>query len=376
MTRKRCAALSAVLGLVLVAGAIAAAQPRPLKIRLGVHTQLMGVPDVIAIRQGYFKQEGLEVDWRRFALGKEGRDAMIAGAIDVNSTATTPFMIGLDKGVPYTAVAVNSIFCGTNHIVVRKESDINNVGQLKGKKVGIPKGTVTEFIFLSKVMPSYGLKPGDLETPNIPDAKDRIPSLLAKAIDAATVADPFVAIAEHEGLVRAIDNFCKYDQMPFMLTVTNKILKEQPDAVVAYLRGWLRAVKLLKDEPEKAAAVYTDEQKSLGREVPVAVIDNRDLPEGSGEGAGGRHDRGPDQGGPRPEPLAQPGSAGEGEGGPLTPCTVGGSRPPCSMRSRPPRGPPRRSSRSRSSGKPSRCSVRFRLGSSQASTRSSPPSCA
>lgn len=273
MTRKRCAALSAVLGLVLVVGAIAAAQPRPLKIRLGVHTQLMGVPDVIAIRQGYFKQEGLEVDWRRFALGKEGRDAMIAGAIDVNSTATTPFMIGLDKGVPYTAVAVNSIFCGTNHIVVRKESDINNVGQLKGKKVGIPKGTVTEFIFLSKVMPSYGLKPGDLETPNIPDAKDRIPSLLAKAIDAATVADPFVAIAEHEGLVRAIDNFCKYDQMPFMLTVTNKILKEQPDAVVAYLRGWLRAVKLLKDEPEKAAAVYTDEQKSLGREVPVAVID-------------------------------------------------------------------------------------------------------
>jgi ABC-type nitrate/sulfonate/bicarbonate transport system substrate-binding protein len=267
------AALAAALGLVLALGALAGAQPRSLKIRLGVHTQLMGVPDVIAIRQGYFKQEGLEVDWRRFALGKEGRDAMIAGAIDVNSTATTPFLIGLDKGVPYTAVAVNSIFCGTNHIVVRKDSDINNVGQLKGKRIGIPKGTVTEFIFLSKVVPSYGLKPGDVETPNIPDAKDRIPSLLAKAIDAATVADPFVAIAEHEGLVRVIDNFCKYDQMPFMLTVTNKILKEQPDAVVAYLRGWLRAVKLLKEEPEKAATVYTDEQKSLGREVPVAVID-------------------------------------------------------------------------------------------------------
>ncbi|PYN82062.1 MAG: hypothetical protein DMD96_08490 [Candidatus Rokuibacteriota bacterium] len=58
-----------------------------------------------------------------------------------------------------------------------------------------------------------------------------------------------------------------------MLTVTNKILKEQPDAVVAYLRGWLRAVRLLKEEPEKAAEVYTEEQKSLGRDVPVAVID-------------------------------------------------------------------------------------------------------
>ena len=49
---------------------------RPLTIRLGVHGAVQGAPDVIAIRQGYFKQEGLEVDWRRFGVGREGRDAM------------------------------------------------------------------------------------------------------------------------------------------------------------------------------------------------------------------------------------------------------------------------------------------------------------
>ena len=42
---------------------------------------------------------------------------------------------------------------------------------------------------------------------------------------------------------------------------------------MAYLRGWLRAVKLMKEEPQKAADVYTEEQKSVGREVPVAVVD-------------------------------------------------------------------------------------------------------
>ncbi|HEY3154658.1 MAG TPA: aliphatic sulfonate ABC transporter substrate-binding protein, partial [Candidatus Binatia bacterium] len=45
---------------------------RPLTIRLGVHGAVQGAPDVIAIRQGYFKQEGLEVDWRRFGVGREG----------------------------------------------------------------------------------------------------------------------------------------------------------------------------------------------------------------------------------------------------------------------------------------------------------------
>jgi sulfonate transport system substrate-binding protein len=198
---------------------------------------------------------------------------MIAGAIDVNATATTPFLIGLEKGVPYTAVAVNSLFCGTNHMVVRKDSDIKNIAQLKGKRIALAKGTITEYVFVARIAPAFGLKPGDYEVANVPDQKDRIPTLVAKAVDATGVGDPYVAVAEHEGLVRSLGDFCKYDTLPFLATVTNKIIKENPDAVVAYLRGWLRAVKLLKEQPEKAAKIYLEEQESLGRTVPVSVLD-------------------------------------------------------------------------------------------------------
>jgi hypothetical protein len=34
---------------------------------------------------------------------------MIAGANDISATATTPFLIGLEKGVPYAAVAVKTL---------------------------------------------------------------------------------------------------------------------------------------------------------------------------------------------------------------------------------------------------------------------------
>jgi len=269
---KRGLVATGVLALLLGAAPVVLAQ-RPLAIRLGVHGAVQGVPDVIAIRQGYFKQARLEVEWRRFGVGKEGRDAMIAGAIDINATATTPFLIGLEKGVPYTAVAVNSLFCGTNHLVVRKDSDIQSVAQLKGKRIALARGTVTEYVFVARIAPAFGLKPGDYEVANIPDQKDRIPSLIAKAVDATGIGDPYVAVAEHEGLVRSLGDFCKYDTLPFMLTVTNKVIKENPDAVVVYLRGWLRAVQLLKEQPEKAALIYWEEQKSLGRSVPVAVLD-------------------------------------------------------------------------------------------------------
>src|SRR6266581_909214 len=260
MTRHGRVVLLALVALLLLAGPPAPAGA-PLKLRLGVHTQTVGAPDVIAIRQGYFKQEGLDVEWRRFALGKDGRDAMIAGAIDVNATAPTPFLIGLDKGVPYVAIGVNSLFCGSNHLVVLKSSDINTVAQLKGKRIGLPKGAITEFIFVSKVAPAHGLKASDFQIANIPDAKDRVPSMVAKAVDMAALGDPFVAIAEHEGLIRPLEDFCRYDVMPFMLTATNRIVQENPASVVAYLRGWLRAVRLLKEEPEKAAQVYLDDLK-------------------------------------------------------------------------------------------------------------------
>ena len=266
-------AVFATLGLVLVLAGAASPQSKPLRIRLGVHASIMGAADVIAIRQGYFKQAGLEVESRKFFLGKEGRDAMIAGAIDINATAPTPFLIGLDKGVPYTSVAVNSMICAATHIVTLKSSDINNVSQLRGRKIGLPKGTITEYVFLTRTAPSHGLKPGDFQVANIPDPKDMTPSLIAKAIDMASLGEPHSSIGEYDGMLRVVEDYCKYDPLPFMLTVTNKAIKDNPDAVVAYLRGWLRAIKLLKDEPQKAAAVYVEEQKSLGREIPVAVID-------------------------------------------------------------------------------------------------------
>src|SRR5881409_64473 len=127
------------LAVVMASVALATpAQPQKLvPLRIAVHTAVIGAADVIAIRQGFFKQEGLDVEWRRFALGKDGRDAMIAGAIDINATAPTPFLIGLEKGVPYTGIAVNSIFCGSNHLVVLKSADINGVAQFRGKKVAL-----------------------------------------------------------------------------------------------------------------------------------------------------------------------------------------------------------------------------------------------
>jgi len=129
--------------------------------------------------------------------------------------------------VPYTAVGLNSLFCSASHVVALKQSDINTIGQLKGKRIGLPKGTITEYVFMTRIAPAYGLKDGDFQVANIPDPKDQIPSLVAKAIDMSLLGEPHAAIGEQAGIVRILEDFCKYDPMPFMLTVTNKAIKEK-----------------------------------------------------------------------------------------------------------------------------------------------------
>ena len=94
--------MTAALALSAFTAAPAAAQTTKLKLVLNWKYQGPQGMFFVADDKGYFKQEGLDVEWRRFALGKEGRDAMIAGALDINSTAPTPFLIGLDKGIPFS----------------------------------------------------------------------------------------------------------------------------------------------------------------------------------------------------------------------------------------------------------------------------------
>src|SRR5207245_10258497 len=115
---------------------------------------------------------------------------------------------------------------------------------------------ITEYVFMARVAPSYGLKSGDFQVANIPDPKDMIPSLIAKAIDMASLGEPYSAIGEHDGTLRIVEVYCKYDPLPFMLTATNNGIKEDPESVVAYLRGWVRACEFLNEAPKRAAPAY------------------------------------------------------------------------------------------------------------------------
>jgi len=99
-----------------------------------------------------------------------------------------------------------------------------------------------------------------------------VAALAAHSIDAFAGVDPYPVIAEHDGLGAIVVGYQDYDITPVLLGATRPFVREHPEAVVQFLRGWLLAVKIFREQPDRAAEVVWNAYKAQGYTMPVAVL--------------------------------------------------------------------------------------------------------
>jgi ABC-type nitrate/sulfonate/bicarbonate transport system substrate-binding protein len=128
---------------------------------------------------------------------------------------------------------------------------IKTVADLKGKRIASQVGSTLDSVFKNAIAPAAGLKKSDYTISNARFA-DQVPALASGSVDAFLGLEPFCSIAEAEGIAVPLTDYYKYDLIPNMLAVNTSYLDAHPDTCVAFLRGWLKAVKLFKDDPAAA----------------------------------------------------------------------------------------------------------------------------
>lgn len=242
------------------------------KLRIGIHRAIMGSFDVVADRKGYWKEEGLDYTVQYFKQGKLMRNAVISGDLDTGTTGFSPFVTAIAKGAKVEGIAVTTEICATSgRIMVPVKSDIKSVKDLKGKTFATLEGTSTDIAFRSKTLAHYGLKPEDLKWLNVV-ATERVAAVASGNADAALIGDPQAEIAVQKGLVREIENLCEYDRTRMMHIGNPVTLQAKPELYNKYFRGWLKAHKLLKDNPEEYARVYHKALVEVGDKAEYSVI--------------------------------------------------------------------------------------------------------
>ena len=173
------------------------------------------------------------------ADGRSVRDAMVAGQLDAGTMNITPFIVGaVASGL--TMVGVVSLGGDTVGVVARKGAGIDGIADLKGRRVGISVGSTTGNIFVRTVAPQAGLKPGDYQVVNMRPA-DQVAALAAGSVDAITSFEPYMTVAETEGIGVTLMRFGAIDPNPTCLVLTPGLI-EEPAIAVRFLKSWLDGV--------------------------------------------------------------------------------------------------------------------------------------
>ena len=108
------------------------------KFRIG-HTKLiMGSPAVVADRLGYFDRtlgKGKYVV-KTFKMGKLMMQALLSNSLDVGGAASRPFVTSTAKSERITGLGISNYYCRSAHLMVRTDSKIRSVADMKGQASG------------------------------------------------------------------------------------------------------------------------------------------------------------------------------------------------------------------------------------------------
>lgn len=137
---------------------------------------------------------GFGVTWTEFPGGPQLLEALNVGALDFGITGEAPPIFAQAAGAPLVYVANEPAAPLSEAILVRKDSPLQSVAELKGKKVGLNKGSNVHYL-LVKALEKAGLAYGDIQTVFLTPSDARA-AFEHGDIDAWVIWDPFQAAAE------------------------------------------------------------------------------------------------------------------------------------------------------------------------------------
>ena len=210
----------------------------------------------------FAEQEGLDVEWVKFAEVNGPTRAIVPRAIDLAFAApsTASMNIAAD-GVPVRIVLATQI--AEAQLVTLADSPIKAVAEFKGRKIGMsPPGSATHAIVTTILEHNFGLKPGSYSV--APGNEARLAQfLIQKEIDAASIRSVTIAQMQETKLRRlasVVDEWKKltHSSAPPILGVTivhSDYVAKNPDAVAKFIAALRKTLEFGSRNKAKVAEI-------------------------------------------------------------------------------------------------------------------------
>ncbi|MFL6710826.1 MAG: sulfonate ABC transporter substrate-binding protein [Massilia sp.] len=144
----------------------------------------------------------ISVKWTEFPAGPVLLEGLNVGSIDFGTVGEAPPIFAQAAGANLVYVGHEPPSPASEAIVVPKGSALRTLGDLKGKKIALNKGSNVHYL-LVKALEKAGIAYKDVQTVFLPPADARA-AFERGAVDAWAIWDPFLAAAEHQLGARAL----------------------------------------------------------------------------------------------------------------------------------------------------------------------------
>lgn len=215
---------------------------------------------------------GTKVSWVFSQGSNRSLEYLNSAGVDFASSASLSAVLARANGSPIKSVYVYSRAEWTA-LVVRKDSPLNSVSDLKGKKIAATKGT-DPYLFTLRALQQAKLSKDDVELLHLQHPDGRV-ALEKGDVDAWAGLDPHMAASEIQAGSRLLyrnKDFNSYG----VISVTERYAKEHPDAIRTVIGAYEKAREWSLKHPDEFAQLLATES-GLPLDVAKLQLSRTDL---------------------------------------------------------------------------------------------------
>jgi NitT/TauT family transport system substrate-binding protein len=261
-------------GIAFAVGAQAQApEKKKVTIAVGGKSLFYYLPLTVAERNGYFKDEGLEVEIPDFPGGARALQALVGGSADMVSGAYEHTINMMAKKQPIKAVVLQAKYSSIVLLLPKDKAATYKGGRdLKGLKIGVTAPGSSTNMFVNNLLAKDGLKPSDVSIVGVGAGAGAVAALEKGEIDAISNLDPvitqlestgkFVAVADSR-TEKGMKEIYGGDYHASVIYVTEEFVKKNPNTVQAVVNAMVRANRwIAKATPQQIVDLMPDNYKA------------------------------------------------------------------------------------------------------------------
>ena len=238
----------------LVAAAIIATSAQGEEIAVGNYgVSANGMPFAVALEKGYFKEEGLNITGIiTSAGGGTSLRNMLAGNVPYGEVNPGVIVNAIQQGADLKIVSDNVLTVAEFAWVVKKDSPIKTLKDIKGKKIGYTNPRSTSQALAGMVAEYAGFKPDEVEIVRTGGFGEGVAALDSGLIDIAPLTEPLWSKYKdkYRVIVTAAEALPPLDNVVGVVTVEQAA--KRGDFIRAVIRARRKAVRFMKEHPDEA----------------------------------------------------------------------------------------------------------------------------